>query len=119
MCLEERYRYCKIIECIRDTVGESADDEEGHTEQKRKIILLTGECDGCSHYESAAYSEKTAAERAVSEPHLENLLCSRLQIHIRCSRQKRHKKTTDNIGKKYHQKVKNFTFVYESSRSGI
>ena len=82
MSLEESHRYCKIIECIGNAVGESADDEQRHAEQERQIILLAGECHGRGHYEPAAYAEKAAPERTVLKPYFKNLLRGSLKIHI-------------------------------------
>ena len=46
------------IEGVGDRVGEAAEDEDGHTEDQRQHLALTGELNGGGHDESAADSQQ-------------------------------------------------------------
>ena len=71
----------EVVEGVSHAVGEAADDEERHTEKERKILLLTGELNGCGHYEAASDGKKATSERSCTKSQLHNLLGRSLDIH--------------------------------------
>ena len=87
---EEVGGHGEVIECICHTVGKTADDEEGHTEEGGEHIALARKGYGGSHNESATDGKQSAAERTDSEATFKYALCRFLQGVLRNSCQERY-----------------------------
>ena len=61
------------IEGVGDRVGESAEDEDGHTEDQRQHLALAGKLNGGGHDESAADGQQETRPGAFSQPSGEDL----------------------------------------------
>ena len=65
----------EVIERICHAVGETTDNEEGHTEEGGEHIALARKGYGGRHNESATDGKQSAAERTDSEATFKDALC--------------------------------------------
>ena len=78
----------EVIERICHAVGETTDNEEGHTEEGGEDIALARKGYGGRHNESATDGEETATQRTYGEATFKNGLCCFLERVGRGARQK-------------------------------
>jgi hypothetical protein len=114
MKLPERERDTEIVESVSHAVGEAADDEERHTEKKRKILLLAGKLNGCGHYEAASYAQKSATDGSGTKTKLEDPLSGRLYFQWSHASKKGSNEASYDISEKDHEQLPNLAFVNES-----
>ena len=114
MKLPERERDTEIVESVSHAVGEAADDEERHTEQKRKVLFLTGELNGCGHDEAATDTEKSAADGSRADTALKDFLSGSLNLKRSHAGKKRSDEAADDVTQKNHEKLSDFPFIDEA-----
>ena len=69
----------EVIESVGHAVGETADNEEGHTEEGGEHIALARKGYGGRHNESATNGKQTSTQRTNGEATFKNGLCGFLE----------------------------------------
>ena len=78
----------EVIERVGHAVGETTDNEEGHTEEGGEHIALARKGYGGRHNESATNGKQTSTQRTNGEATFKNGLCGFLEGLGRSARQK-------------------------------
>ena len=114
MGLEEGYRHACVVECICHAVGEATYDEERNREQEREHVAFTGECNRCSHEQTARDAEEAACERSGLESELEDPLRRSLDVHRRHARKKSETETSDDVSEENEEELTDLVLVDET-----
>ena len=85
---EEVGGHGEVIECICHAVGETTDNEEGHTEEGGEHIALARKGYGGCHNESATNGKQTSTQRTYGKATFKNRLRCLLERVGRSARQK-------------------------------
>ena len=116
---EEVGGHGEVIERICHAVGETTDNEEGHTEEGGEHIALTRKGYGGGHNESATDGKQSAAERTDSEATFKDALCRFLQGVLGNSCQERHEQATEDVAKEHEDEVGHFVALDETCKTGV
>ena len=119
MLTEVVERRTHIKESIGGTVGKSALNKQGHTDEQGQHIPLTGKGDGSSHDESATYGQQSAPEGTERQAPCQYLLRRTLQVHRRTVGQHRHKKTADQVAREHECQIGQFVLLDKSCGTSI
>lgn len=114
MSLHEFHRNAEVVERVRYTVGEAADDEERDCKEERQIMLLSCERDSRRHEEAAAYAEETAVQSAGLESEFKNLLSGSLDVHRRDTGEESEHEAAQDVSQKDQEECAYFILLYES-----
>ena len=109
----------EVIESVGHAVGETTDDEEGHTEEGGEHIALARKGYGGRHNESATNGKQTAAERTDSEATFKDALCRFLQGVLGNSCQERHEQATEDVAKEHEDEVGHFVALDETCKTRV
>ena len=109
----------EVIERVGHAVGETTDDEEGHTEEGGEHIALARKGYGGRHNESATDGKQSAAERTDSEATFKDALCSFLQGVLRNSCQERHEQASEDVAKEHEDEVGHFVALDEACKTRV
>ena len=123
ICLPETYWHCQIIECIGNAVGESANDEDGNSEEKRQpTILKFCELNGCCHDESATDCKQSTWKDACLQSGFEYSLSHGLKVVWRSITEKCHEECADDVAEKYEWNLlhcQTFRTAHEADGAGV
>ena len=109
----------EVVEGIGNTVGKTAHNEEGHTEEQREVLALTGEGDGSGHDEATTDGKHATAQGAYGQTPLQHALGRLLQGHRRTAGDESHCQTTDDVAHEDEKQLADFTTSDKAGCAGV